>query len=81
MDKEARQVMAQAIPPTEWLNAEESMRNDFYWQYLVETWLWQARSAIPPRPAELRETGREVPSVEALQDFGYVMVPESTVSH
>ena len=74
--------MAQAISPTDWLNVEESMRQGFYWQYIVEKWLWQAPSAIPPpRPAELSETGREAPSVEALQDFGYVMVPESTVSH
>jgi hypothetical protein len=78
--KEARQLMAQAIPPTDWLNAEESMRRDFYWQYVIEKWLWQAPSAIPPRP-ELRFTGRDVPTVEALQDFGYIMVPESTVSH
>lgn len=73
--------MAQVIPLTDRLNAEESMRRQFYWQYLIEKWLWQAPSAIPPRPAELKETGREVPSVEALQDFGYIMVPESTVSH
>jgi hypothetical protein len=73
--------MAQVISPTDWLNAEESMRRDFYWQYLIEKWLWQAPSAIPPRPTELKETGREVPTVEALQDFSYIKVPESTASH
>jgi hypothetical protein len=73
--------MAIAIHPNDWLNAEESMRRSFYWQFLVEEWLWQAPNAVPPRPALLKETGREAPSVEALQDFGYVMVPESTGSH
>ena len=73
--------MAIAIPTNDWLNAEELMRRSVYWQFLVETWLWQAPAAVPPRPAVLSDAGREAPSMEALQDFSYVMVPESTVSH
>ena len=73
--------MAIEIPPNERLNVEEAMRRSFYWQFLFETWLWKAPTAVAPRPVELNDTGREAPSIEALQDFGYVMVPESSVSH
>lgn len=77
--------MARAVPTTDWLNAEESTRRSVYWEYLVEKWLWRAPFALPPRTEALSESEntarRGAPSVEALQDFGYVMVPESTVSH
>ena len=73
--------MAILVPPNDWLNVEESTRCSFYWQFLVEKWLWQAPIAVPPRPTELSDTGREATSVEALQDGSYVMVPESTASH
>ena len=73
--------MAEAIPRPEWLEAEESVSRNTYWQYLMELWLWRAPFAVPPREAELAAAGREVPSMEALQDNGWVMVPESQISH
>ena len=73
--------MAEAISRSEWLEAEESVSRDIYWQFLMKSWLWQAPFAVPPRPAELGAAGREAPSQEALQDNGWVMVPESQISH
>ena len=73
--------MAEAIPRSEWLEVEESVSCDTYWQYLMNTWLWQAPFAVPPRPVELDVPGRGAPSLEALQDNGWVMVPESQISH
>ena len=71
--------MAEAIPRSEWLEAEESVSRDIYWQYLMDQYLWQAPFAVPQRPIE--PAGREAPSIEALQDNGWVMVPESQISH
>ncbi len=73
--------MADAIPRSEWLEAEELASRDTYWQYLIKLWLWQAPFAVPPLPVELDAAGREAPSQEALQDNGWVMVPESQISH
>ena len=73
--------MAEAIPRSEWLEAEESVSRDIYWQYLMDQYLWQAPFAVPPRPIQHAASGRGAPSVEDLQDNGWVMVPESQISH
>ncbi len=73
--------MAISIPPQEWMSVEEMERRCVYWQYLVERWLWQAPMAVMPQGMNPVHKGREVPSMEALQDGSWVMVPESQASH
>ena len=73
--------MAQTIAEQDWLEVEDATRRDAHWQYLVERWLYQAPFAVRPRPAELSGTARKAPTPEALQDFGWIMVPESQISH
>jgi hypothetical protein len=73
--------MAQAIDRDQWLETEEYVSRSTYWQYLVERWLWQAPFAVLPQPDELGGPSRKAPSVEALQDNGWLMVPESQISH
>ena len=73
--------MASAISPSHWLTAEESEIRCAYWQYLVKHWLWQAPFAVVPHAVKVKERAWDAPSQEALQDFGYVMVPESQGSH
>ena len=73
--------MAQAIEEKDWSEVEETGRRNAYWEYLVQRWLYQAPFAVMPQPAEMSGEGRKAPSPEALQDFGWVMVPESQISH
>lgn len=73
--------MARAIPPNDWLTAEENEMRCAYWQYLVKHWLWQAPFAVVHETVEVKEKVWDAPSPETLQDFGYVMVPESQGSH
>lgn len=72
--------MAHAIPKREWLETEEMTLRAAYLRFLVERWLWQAPFAV--LHGDMTETsGVQVPSAQALQDFGWIMEPESTVSH
>ena len=79
--EESEALMAISIPPQEWMSVEEMERRCVYWQYLVERWLWQAPMAVMPQGMNPVDKGREVPSMEALQDGSWVMVPESQASH
>ncbi len=78
---ESEALMAKLIPPQEWMSVEEMERRCVYWQYLVETWLWKAPMAVMPQGMNPVDKTREVPSMEALQDGSWVMVPESQASH
>ncbi len=73
--------MARTIPSSDWLNVEADERRGAYWQYLVTQWLWRDPFAVVQQPVDLGDDGWDIPTPEALQDFGYIMVPESQISH
>jgi hypothetical protein len=73
--------MARAIRSSDWLNVEEDERRGAYWQYLVKQWLWRDPFVVVQQPVSFKEDVWDAPTPEALQDFGYIKVPESQISH
>ena len=79
--RKAGSTMAESIQKKDWLEIEDTLRRNSYWEYTLERWLWQAPFALIPPSTDFAQQGRKVPSPEALQDFGWVKVPESQISH
>lgn len=71
--------MAHAIPRGEWSEAEEHQGRLFYWEYLVSRWLLPGPSVIH----EQSEHGGPLaaPSQESLQQYGWLLEPESVCEH
>jgi len=66
--------VAEAIPRTEWSEAEEYGQRLAYWEYLVNSWL-------VPGPAIFKEPSDEPPLGEprapSLHDYGWLLEPDS----
>ncbi len=74
--------MAQAIPKSEWLDAEDNASREAYFDFLVECWLWQHPFSLHASVADdLPGAALSATSHHALLDFGWYQEPRSTASH
>ncbi len=75
--------MASAVRRRDWLEQEDAIRREVYWGEVVRGWLWQIPFAVAVRPAlgETEPVRAQAPSREALQSFGWLKEPHSTLSH
>lgn len=71
--------MAHAIPKAEWSEAEEHRGRLFYWEYLVNHWLMPGPSVIHEQSEP--HTSLVAPSPESLQQYGWLLEPESICEH
>ncbi len=73
--------MAHAVRPSDYLAIEETVRRQTYWEQVVQGWLWRLPCALLLE-ADPRATQRqEAPSTRALQNYGWLKEPLSSVSH
>ncbi len=73
--------MATTVHKDEWLKIEEDLLRHMYWEFLVGRWLREAPFSILSEPAVRDPMLFDTPTPEALEDFGWLKVPESPVSH
>ena len=71
--------MAHAIPRADWSDVEEHRGRLFYWEYLVNRWLMPGPSVIHEQSAE--GASLTAPSPESLQQYGWLLEPESVCEH
>lgn len=75
--------MASAVGRRDWLEQEDAIQREFYWVEVVRGWLWQIPFAVVVRPAlaETEAARAQTPSRQALQSYGWLKEPHSTLSH
>jgi hypothetical protein len=74
--------MATAIRISDWLEQEDAIRREMYWQQVVQGWLWQIPFAVVrPELAAAEASRPQAPSRQALQNYGWLKEPHSTLSH
>jgi hypothetical protein len=73
--------MAERIHSTDWMEIEQSICRQVYWQHVIEGWLWQGPFSVVVNPDPPTARRAELPTPQALQHYGWLKEPHSTHSH
>ncbi len=65
--------MAEAIPRSDWTEAEEYRERLFYWEFLVNTWLLSSPGVLKESPGPDADGAPRTP---ALSDYGWLLEPD-----